>query len=231
MKVLKKLIKDSSKYALLDSIGKTSSLMKNAHAETLKFIQTVLYSGKEEETLVQTRILLYQAMKTKSSQSSPPDPDSARQAIVRIHYQVYYWLRYAVKMVPAISFADNGWKLDENRVSPVWFTGTYTQICSLFRPFWSLCPKSHCKRMFLFIFHLRQPVSAFPDKKDNQNRRRKPSISTDVDANKDDSKGWQPVIENDGEASISMSEMDHILFGDVSSSDTDSDMDDIDRIP
>ena len=56
VKVLKKLIKDSSKYALLDSIGKTSSLTENAHAETLKFIQTVLYSGKEEETLVQTRI-------------------------------------------------------------------------------------------------------------------------------------------------------------------------------
>jgi len=81
VKVLKKLIKDSSKYALLDSIGKTSSLTENAHAETLKFIQTVLYSGKEEETLVQTRILLYQAMKTKSSQSLPPDPDLARQAI------------------------------------------------------------------------------------------------------------------------------------------------------
>jgi len=165
VKVLKKLIKDSSKYALLDSIGKTSSLTENAHAETLKFIQTVLYRGKEEETLVQTRIRLYQAMKTKSSQSLPPDPDSARQAILRIHYQVNYWLRYAVKMVPAIPFADNGWKIDENGVSPVWFTGTYTQICSLFRPFWSLCPKSHCKRMFLSIFHLRQPVSAFPDKK------------------------------------------------------------------
>jgi len=39
------------------------------------------------------------------------------------------------------------------------------------------------------------------------------------------------VIENDGEASISMSEMDYIFFGDVSSSDTDSDMDDINWIP
>ena len=67
VKVLKKLIKDSSKYALPDSIGKTSSLTENAHAETLKFIQTVLYSGKEEDTLVQTRIRRYQAMKTKSS--------------------------------------------------------------------------------------------------------------------------------------------------------------------
>jgi len=76
--------------------------------------------------------------------------------------------------------------------------------------------------------------SQFPPsltKEDNQNRRRKPSISTDADANKDDSKGWQPVIENDGAASISMSEMDYIFFGDVSSSNTDSDMDDIDWIP
>ena len=81
VKVLKKLIKDSSKYALLDSIGKTSSLTENAYAETLKFMQSVLYSAKEEETLVQTRIRLYQAMKTKSSQSLPPDPDSASQAI------------------------------------------------------------------------------------------------------------------------------------------------------
>ena len=42
------MIKDSSKYALLDSIGKTSSLTENAHAETLTFIQTVLYGGQEE---------------------------------------------------------------------------------------------------------------------------------------------------------------------------------------
>ena len=72
---------------------------------------------------MQTRIRLYQAMKMKSSQALPPDPDSAKQAILRIHYQVYYWLRYALKTVPAISFADNAWKLDENGVIPTWFTG------------------------------------------------------------------------------------------------------------
>ena len=140
VKVLKKLMKDNSKLVLLDSIGKTPSVTEAANAEVLKFIQTVLYSGKDEETLVQTRIRLYQAMKMKSSQALPPDPDSAKQAILRIHYQVYYWLRYALKTVPAISFADNGWKLDENGVIPTWFTGIYTEFVLYMKKFCQLFP-------------------------------------------------------------------------------------------
>ena len=56
-------------------------------------------------------------------------------------------------------------------------------------------------------------------------------MSTNANANQDDSEGSQPVIENNVEATASINEMDYIFFGDVSGSDTDSDMDDIDWIP
>ena len=56
-----------------------------------KFIQTVSYSGKEGETLTETRVRLYKQMKTKTSQSWPPDEKSMLQAIKYVHYQVYYW--------------------------------------------------------------------------------------------------------------------------------------------
>ena len=56
--------------------------------DVTKFIQTVMYSGKEDESLVSTRVCLCKAMKTKSSQALPSDSDSIQQAILRVHYQI-----------------------------------------------------------------------------------------------------------------------------------------------
>ena len=75
---------------------------------------------------MQTRVKLYKALKTKSSKALPPDPDSLRQALLRVHYQVYYWLGYKKKIINEIAFEDFGWTFDgENKlVIPVWFTGS-----------------------------------------------------------------------------------------------------------
>ena len=84
-----------------------------------------MYSGRRDESYVDTRVRLYKAMKTKSSQSLPPDPDSIHQAVRRVHYQVYYWLRFAEKSIQTISLKDNGWTIDvaKSLVEPVWLTG------------------------------------------------------------------------------------------------------------
>ena len=55
-----------------------------------KFIQTVYYSGKEEDSLTETRVRLYKQMNMKTSQSLPPDEKLMLQAIKSIHYEVYY---------------------------------------------------------------------------------------------------------------------------------------------
>ena len=40
----------------------------------MKFIQTVMYSGKDDESYVETRVRLYRQQATKSSLTLPPPP-------------------------------------------------------------------------------------------------------------------------------------------------------------
>ena len=49
------------------------------------------------------------------------------QAIKRVHYQVYYWLRVDEAIITDILLQDNGWIVDnENEeVRPLWFTGAF----------------------------------------------------------------------------------------------------------
>ena len=107
IRALKKLMKDNSKLELFDSLGK------------------VLYNGIENESLVETRIRLYKAMKTKSSQALPPDPDSMTEAIKRMHFQTYYCLRFNDRIPDEIDYSKNGWKEESGVVVPIWFTGKY----------------------------------------------------------------------------------------------------------
>ena len=99
-----KLLKKKTGLALLDYIGKEAHLHDAAIIDATKFIQTVMYGGRNEETLVETRVRLYQGMKTNSSETLPPDPDSVKQAVLRVHYQVYYWLRCGKRIVEEIEF-------------------------------------------------------------------------------------------------------------------------------
>ena len=56
-----------------------------------KFIQTVCYSGKEEDSLTETRVRLYKQINIKLIyQSLPPDEKSMLQGILSIHYEVCY---------------------------------------------------------------------------------------------------------------------------------------------
>ena len=88
----------------------------------------VIYSGKEGESYVETRIRLYQNLKTKTSMSIPPDPDSAVQVIKRSHHQVFQWLRCCYAWIETLPLESNGWIIEEEDskpiVKPLWFTGS-----------------------------------------------------------------------------------------------------------
>ena len=45
------------------------------------------------------------------------------QAIKRIHYQLYYWLRSGIGVIPETDLSENGWMIVEGNVQPVWFVG------------------------------------------------------------------------------------------------------------
>ena len=72
-------------------------------------IQTVCYSGKEEEGLTETRVRLYKQMETKSFQFLPPDEKSILQAIKLIHFEVYYWSRVDKAIINEVLLQDIVW--------------------------------------------------------------------------------------------------------------------------
>ena len=96
-----------------------------------KLIQTVCYSGKEEDTVTDTRVRLYKQMNIKTSQSLPPDEKSMLQAIKSIHYEVYYCSTVDEAIVSDILLQDNVWIFGNKNeeVRPLWFTGMFLISC------------------------------------------------------------------------------------------------------
>ena len=77
----------------------------------LKFIQTICYAGLEIENWVKSRVRIYREMKTKTLLTLPPDPKSMVQVILRIHHQLYYWLRLDSKEIDVINMEKFGWSV------------------------------------------------------------------------------------------------------------------------
>ena len=88
-----------------------------------KFIQTIGYLGLEIENLVESRVRLYKKMKTKILLTLPPDPRLMEQTILRIHHQLYYWLRFDTKVIDVIIMDKFGWSVERESgaVTPLWF--------------------------------------------------------------------------------------------------------------
>ena len=96
-----------------------------------KFIQTVCHSGKEEDSLTETRVRLYKQMDIKTSQSLPPDKKLMLQAIKSIHYEVYYCSTVDEAIVNDILLQDNVWIVGNKNeeVNPLWFTVMFLISC------------------------------------------------------------------------------------------------------
>ena len=84
----------------------------------------VIYTGKDDEDYVETRIRLY---KSKSSMPLPPDPDSVVQVITRAHYQAYGWYPCGQQTINHLDLEECGWTIQERDVTPVWFIGDQFQ--------------------------------------------------------------------------------------------------------
>ena len=115
IKVQNKIKKKPAVLSLLSSLGIRSGVPER-YNDVVKFMQTVCYSGYVGESLVETRVRLYRKQKVKGSQSLPPDPDSIKQAILRINHQLYHWLRCDTLLVDPIPLVDNGWRVDDGRI-------------------------------------------------------------------------------------------------------------------
>ena len=127
IKVLKKFLNRKEKLRLLNTVSVSCKVSDTTVKDVEKFIQTVCYPGKEEESFTETRVRLFKQLKTKTSQSLTPEERSMLQAIKRVHYQVYYSSRVDETIRSDKFLQVNGWIVDnENEeVLPLWFTSTF----------------------------------------------------------------------------------------------------------
>ena len=73
-------------------------------------------------------------MKTKTSQSLPPDEKLMLQTFKRILYEVYDWSRVVEATISDILLQDNGWIIgyENDEVHPLWLTGMFLISCFYF---------------------------------------------------------------------------------------------------
>ena len=69
----------------LEGLGKNASFASENLEDVIKFIQTICYSGKPSESLVDTRVRLYNYQKFKGSVSLPADPARLHEASDSTH--------------------------------------------------------------------------------------------------------------------------------------------------
>ena len=96
------------KMNLLQDIGVVSAVIEATVGKVSKFFQTMCYSRMKDESVTEKRVRIYKQLKTKTSQSIPPDENSMWEAIKWIHYQLYYWLQSNTCVIPEIDLSENG---------------------------------------------------------------------------------------------------------------------------
>ena len=91
----------------------------------MEFIRTIVFSGTPEETYLDTRLRIYvdQPSASKTTRTIPPDFDSCKQHILRVHHRAYIWSHCDGYMIPEINTCINGWRSDGKALYPVWFVG------------------------------------------------------------------------------------------------------------
>ena len=126
IKVLQNMQKQIEFCELISCLGETLNLSDSNIERVKEFVRTIVYNGRPSESLVQTRVRLYQSLKQKLSMCIPPDPDSFKQCIKHAHYQTFKWVHCKEKMIAAINFESNSWSWcsDEEIVKPVWFVNS-----------------------------------------------------------------------------------------------------------
>ena len=67
---------------LLGDIALPSTINEKAFGKVLKFLQTMCYSGMEDESVTETIVRIYKQLKTKTSQSILPDETSILQKLI-----------------------------------------------------------------------------------------------------------------------------------------------------
>ena len=107
------MLKNRACTSLITNLCRDVVLSLDNLENCMKFIQTIVYNGKDKETYVETRIRLYRQQKKKTSRNLPPDQNSCYQAILRAHHQAYQYLRVADKIMEPLPLKEYGWVIND----------------------------------------------------------------------------------------------------------------------
>ena len=111
-----------NKQGLLTNFGTILTDSDETFHDAIKFLQTVVYNGKDSESLVQTRISKYEKQKNKSSLCLIPDRSSCVEHLKRACLQTNIWLQCMLKTVVYGDPLANGWQQSGDGLKPLWFT-------------------------------------------------------------------------------------------------------------
>ena len=109
---------------LLKDLGTNETSYKNLEAAT-QFYHTIMYSGKMNETITDTRVRMYEKQKVKSSMHLISDESSTQHHILRADLQTFIWRQcLSQHMVIPVIDGTRGWCVNKDIVVPVWYRTT-----------------------------------------------------------------------------------------------------------
>ena len=92
-------------------------------SDALMFYHTVMYGGKPNETITDTRVRMFKSQKEKSSVNLIADEASVTQHLLRADLQTYIWKQCTFQNMTIPSIEGRGWYLKDDLILPMWFEG------------------------------------------------------------------------------------------------------------
>ena len=121
IKPLQKMINNASTHLLYD-FGNSENSFRDL-SDSLRFYQTIMYNGKLNETITDTRVRMFQVQNTKSNVNLISDKASIIQHLLRADLQTFIWKSCMLQNITIPSLEGRGWKESEGSIIPVWFEG------------------------------------------------------------------------------------------------------------
>ena len=117
----------------MNDVGSTLTSSHHVFIVALKFFQTIVYNGRESESLLQTRINMYEKQINQSSLRLIPDRSSLIEHLKRATLQTNIWLQCMKRSINYDDPLSNGCKQiygcsvcreasTEDGLKPGWFT-------------------------------------------------------------------------------------------------------------
>ena len=118
-------MRSRGEFQLLKTLGSSLESYRNIKSAK-RFYHTVMYNGKDDETITDTRVRYYQNQKVKTSTYLISDERSIDQHLLRSDLQCLIWLQCTEQnmVIPPFEGRGRGWYIDkEGYIKPVWYEG------------------------------------------------------------------------------------------------------------